>query len=60
MAKTEIFVFIAQILGHGLRYYELRRAGGRRVPKWPEIVVFSRIIYCSCSVGTSPTSHLAN
>lgn len=60
MAKTDVFVFIAQILGHGLRNYELRRAGGRRVPKWPEIVVFSRIIYCSCSVGTSPTSHLEN
>lgn len=28
--------------------------------KRPEIIVFSRAIYCSCSVRTSPTSHLAS
>ena len=41
MLKTDIFVFI--------------RPGGRWSPKWPEIIVFSRVIYCSCSVRTSPT-----
>ena len=44
---------------HSLLYTQ-KRAGGRWFPKWPKIIVFSRIIYCSCSVGTSPTSHLAS